>query len=410
MSYRAKLLNPTGVLTAVVLSFVTVAGAQADDEPPAGYGVGPFQELAEPLGKLLKLAIADGRLVLDRTLWRWEHRGKSEEETREAIIQDLIKRGVPRPVAEAQAHVQLQLPDVEQVFEKLFENAREGTIRSRHFSNIFRVEFAGPKFKASMERQEKAIRFDLVEEIGPKRRIQISDEGQGEFRLSLTNDDGSLALVVTQTSDGSLKVTDESRGHGFKAEADSFQEFYDKEPAYVEERLIPLLNHLAIVLPLSRDRAEVQKAVLDQLEAMRSANVEEFEKLVAQLDDEDFTVREAAYERITAGIRRFGPLARKLADDPDSPFPPETQARIGRLVDELADSAEAHEFASTNKLVSDVGYLVALIEESPETARPVVAEQLTRLTGQNHGTDPAAWRAWYDSTQAQADASSDEIR
>lgn len=404
MSHLRNLPNPIGVLAALVLGFVSVAGLHAADDVPSGHGKGPFQELAGPLNKLLKLTIDDGHLLLDRSHWDQDNGGKTEEQIKEEIIQQWVQKGLPRQFAERRAEQEVQAPDVQRVFQSLQQNAGTHSAGMRSSNNFLRIDFAGPKLMASFERQEKSIRFEFAEQIGPQRRIQIADNGQGAFRLSLATDDASLVLILTQRSDGSIAVAELSADRSFTAQADSFLDFYGKERDYVEDRLFPLLEHVGILLPLTRFTPAVQQAVLGQLEAMKPANAEEFEKLVSQLDDEDFSVREAASARITSEFRRFGPLARQLADDEDAPLSPETQARLGRLVDEFSDDEEAHQFANAGKLNSDVDYLVTLLEELPETARPILVERLAQLTDQKLGTDPAAWRAWYKSTQVRAEA------
>ncbi len=373
----------------------------ADEPSQDGLGDGPLREFSGEVGRLVKLKIDQSRLLLDRDHWHREIAGKTEAELKEEIIQQWVQRGLPRQFAERRAEQEAQAPHVQRLFQQLQGKAGMHSAGTRSSNNYTRLDFAGPKLAALFERSGHSVRMEFNEQVGLQRRIEIADNGTGGLRLVIATEDGSLILLASQRVDGGFALAELNSTGAFSAQADSFLDFYRDHRDYVEKRFLPLLGHVGMGLPLTRYADTVRRAVLGQIQARRPENQDEFERLVQQLDSEEFETRESATEALIQGFPRFGALARAWVEDDDAVLSPEARSRLGRVVEEFADQEQANLFATAGGLADDVAYLIELLGELDQDDRDVIAIQLAKLTEQDFGPDTSKWKAWLEANADQ---------
>lgn len=55
-------------------------------------------------------------------------------------------------------------------------------------------------------------------------------------------------------------------------------------------------------------------------------------------------------------------------------------------------------FLTDQKLLKSPEFLIGLFDVAADDQKSLVAEQLEEVTGQNHGTDPDAWKKWLNTS------------
>jgi RNA polymerase sigma factor (sigma-70 family) len=334
--------------------------ARAGDDPPrppVKEGKSPlladgyFQELKEPLQKMFGMKLDGGQLKIH---WR------SKREPVEAHFLDL----------------------------------RAATGSSREISHTgnrthFVRDFAG-KCEGTLIQRGKPVHLRVQESAEPGRTIELSDDGTGGFWLQISHPDGDY-IMLKQTSRGAISALSAVAGNTFAGQGESFTAFYKQHRQAMDRDFLPVLDRFGIAPFLSPMEARVRKAVLAQL--VRSPEtVAQAEKLIVQLDHDEFAVRTQADRSLHDRYALYEEVIQKKLND--AAVSAEVRQALLRLVNRNGDFARVRQTIELLDLTRDAAYVVDLVELASKEERPKVFAHLARVTGQNHGDNVAAWREW----------------
>ena len=362
---------------AVLCVFLTLIVPAAAGAGAAGAKKGKLEELSKHVAKVLKLTVSGKSLCLDRAHWA-------------------PPPAKPvNPVGPVQVRINVggrNRSGVETAFRALQSAAGARSSSRSGWNDRVSVTFSGAGLYGRLNVQGGFIQVVLREEKGPKNNLDVSDDGLGSLRIVHSNSDGDI-LVLVQGGEGRLTVVhvvgDEMTG----VKAESFRAFYRKNVAYVEEGLFPSLKRIGIGLPPGRFSPKVVQAVCGRLRPLAAEERAEYAKLIRGMDDEDFHRREAATKALSEAFARYAALVKETLKKPPSV---EVKERLEGVLGAHADQQEVEEFVSSMGLLSDVGYLVQLTAKAAGADRVAAGRRLEKLTGQKLGSDPAAWKRWWE--------------
>lgn len=340
---------------------------------------GPIQEKRIGLQSLLKLKWTGERLYLDRDHWNVPFAGRSQSEITSEVERLLEKRGVELSADDDHRHQRrmAQGSNVERLFHELRGNS------GGHYSGGGNAEHVSASFRHSDMECRLEIRpgrFECVlqELTGTSRLMRIVESDKGleilllgdlvhRFRCS---DDG--VTVVEIFDDESLKFT-----------APSFAELYQKEPRFVEMRLFALWDHIGITLPASRFSPDVVDRLLEVLASDETQLKAEVDQLVADLDADRFTTREAAYKKLSANLRGYYDHLYSKKDDKSISV--EVLARVKKLLSTNTVGEVSHRDAvvSALELDNNVDYLEELLTVIDDDRKKAIAEHLETIKASN---------------------------
>ena len=239
------------------------------------------------------------------------------------------------------------------------------------------------------------MKLTLREKSGPRRTLQINDDGKGSVRISLTGDADHYFLRIKQRPDGSVLVQELRGDFAFASKEKSFLVFYRKHRQYVEQRLVPVMKHVGIAPPVIATDAETSAGVLAMLTPIESNVKSEFDELVSRLGSDSFQERQRATKTLNDNLKRFKPLMQRAAGEPK--IGAEAKRRIARVLLKRAaeDDRNADGIIAGLELDRNAGYLIELLAKTTDQKqRGLLVDRLRTVTGQTLGDDTAAWRAW----------------
>ena len=247
------------------------------------------------------------------------------------------------------------------------------------------------------------FRFEFRERAFPHRLLIVEQTGP-QLTLTLY---GDIVLRLKQAEDGSIRVVETMEDELVTRSSESLGKLYQTDPEFVETRLFPLLFHIGIIPPASRFDSSIIDRVVERLTiALETSDAETAFKLIAELDADDYQIRQAATKRLEAKIEQFRELLVAAANDQDASF--EKRSRIKFLLDkDSLDSVESDGLISSLRLLEDPQYLAIIMQELGEDDCKPIAHRLEQLTGETLGTDVDAWRRWLAKAEAKQAIGSD---
>lgn len=377
-----------------VLGAAGLWGSAGAAEPAGpGFERGRLSELASDVNKVLQLTLDGDRLRLDRDRRQAEFAKMKPDEILAALTERLVKRGFPKQFAQDQARQMMGQPALEFGWQELQQAAGANHTGTSGGQGSRELRFGGRGLTGILSVRDKLLRVSLTEEASPDRAIEITDDGQGMLRLNLSKGDGTQLLVLLQSPKSKLHVVDIRGERARNFTAASFLELYRGQREYVDGELFPLLRHVGIGTPLSAYAGVVQDRVVARLEPMSKDEEARATAALDALEADDFQEREQAAAVLSSHFDRWRDvILRRLRDES---LTAETQARLKRLLAERPDNESVDELISRLGLPTDIPYLIHLLGAVPAERRPVVADALKRLTGQDFGTDPVRWKSWH---------------
>lgn len=154
--------------------------------------------------------------------------------------------------------------------------------------------------------------------------VEQDDQGLGLFvDCDVTN----YHLIVRQKPDGSFLVQEIRGRRAFAAYETSFLTFCCKHRAFADQTLLPLMEHLGIAPPEASHHPDIDAAVLAGLEQPSvEPDGEDSQRLLRQLGDDNFQVREQATQKLKEGFATYQTLLREAVNDKSHSL--EARARI----------------------------------------------------------------------------------
>jgi type II secretion system protein G len=372
------------------------AAEEKDGSAPAAEK-GRLAELAPVIRRLIPLTVEKGALRLDREAWNRPPEGKAAEDLKAEFEAALVKQGLPKEWAARQAAEMSEAPDAERIF-NLLQLASKSHGSSRSSGNNERsMQFSGGGLAAKLSIRGNAVQIELSEEKGPRRSVDVEDDGEGAFRMVAAGGDGAFLAVVHQARGGRFSVAFVEGEQPFAAAAPTFPAFYREHRGVVEQRILPLLALLGVGAPLTPENPLVREAVLSGLRPVGDGEREEAERRIRALDDADHAKREEATQFLIKNGGRHRAMLEEALKRPA--VSPEASARLTRILAENVTRRRAVDLAEALKLAEDPAFLVRLLAEAKEEDRPGVAAALEKATGQKLGTDAEAWTKWLETAK-----------
>lgn len=355
---------------------------------------GPLQKLSEHVSKVLKLRWKGGRLDLDDDHWEKARQGKTREEYAEEIAKRLIARGLPEEWARRQARSRAEASGLDLTFAQLQKDIGAHGSQERVTQGRKRRSFAGQSLSASY----LLVGFDrtitLIEELKPERVLIVKDRVDGMLSVSLIEPTGNMVLILRQDPNGDASVLHVSGREVRRFHGKTFLDLYRRNRTYVDKTLLPVLQEIGVLPPMSIDDPKLAKAAVTRLRHMQDEGLEEeAAELIAQLDSSEYLDRQAAYKKIAENFLRYRDQVQAALKSPKT----SREARM-RLEKVVADNATIENYGAIlegMKLLDDPGYLVSLLEIAEDDQdRAAVVARLKTVTGQDFGGDAEKWQKW----------------
>jgi hypothetical protein len=383
-------------LAVVGVTFVGALSAHpALAQTGPGFEDGKLNKVSKHVSKLIKLAVGEKHLRLDRKHWEGDTAGKTVEQRKKAIVAKLLKRGLPEKYAISQAAREVTQPRVTQAFNELrtatsYSRAGSSSSGKSERSNYF----GGRGFYGRLATSSNGlVEMELREEDGPQRRLTVRDNGKGTMRLEYSSDEHDFLLLIQQSKNGSVKMVYMVGDETLAGSAESFHALYAKHREQFDTKIFPMLRHVGVVPPLTPLSTPVVKTVLAKLVPVDGDRRRQTEQLIAQLQNDSFAKRDEATKKLFAETARHEPVIEEMLKDKD--LDPETKMRLEKVIkSHRAKNLEVEQLIVSLKLTDDAKYLVGLLPDTTEQDRPNVVAALERLTGQKLGTDVSAWKKW----------------
>jgi hypothetical protein len=339
--------------------------------PPAKsplLGEGVLQQVRRPLEQIFQFKIAGATLKADRQSW-----GTAVKEADKAAVRG--PRGSEHPI--------------EAIFGKI-QAAAGASSTSMTTGRHREISFSGNKMNGNLYLRGDTLRLSLEEAQAPQRTLEYRDDGQGSFRLQVMHPDGDL-ILMSQGRKGAFAVVALLGNQSFSGKGESFVAFYRQHRQEMDTLVLPALASLGIQPVLSPNTPRVRQAVL-ALVLWTPETLEEGKRLLADLDDDKIVVREKASRLLKERFEVHKDLIQEKLRDKASPL--EVQKRLQQILDGQADSARANQIVTALNLTQDAAYVVSLLDHAaPDQISPII-HHLEQITGEKHGSDPAAWKEW----------------
>jgi hypothetical protein len=386
-------------------------GADLTATPLAGDG--ELVKLHDLTEKIFQFKIESGQLRIDRAAW--DREGKefaSAEAAQAAAATNNMPPGFvqnPRMLAMDKERRDRTIatmggppPALHAIFRVIEQRARQasrsfmgegGDLPSSSIHNGWKEwqsGFVGEGLVGDLRTNNGGEELLLQEQQPPRRMLEFRAGSDGSMLLQLTDRDGNT-IVLRQNGQGQFVLAIVADKTTSASEAESFIACFKQHRQQLESEVLPVLAKIGIRPILSTEAAEVREAVLASLLRGSQARAEG-QRLLSDLDDDSYEVREAASMALSKRFALFGDIIReKLSDKTNSA---EVQSRLQRIVADQSDSELPARTAEALGLAGDPAYLVNLLDLAADRELPVVVSRLEQITGQRLGSDRAAWKTW----------------
>jgi hypothetical protein len=340
-----------------------------------------YEQQKEAIAKLAKLTVSDFGLVLDRAAW-----GASGGRQ---------KIGMPN---QGMGRVQVFVGaggGNQSGADKLFWGiaAAAGVMgrSSATINNTKTLSFSG-KLAGELKTAGESVKLGLREDGGAAYDLDLTDDGKGTLRLVVSTATGDVLLFL-QLPSGVVSAALIRNGKATGTQARSFRELYERDPAFVEAHLFPMLRSASVGLPPPLTGEEVVAEVCRQLRPTPAADREAYAKLLAELDHTSYDRREAASKKLAEQYARFAPMIEKTLDL-DQPPSEEVVTRLKDIYTAQSGAAQLAQLVKSLDLIGNARYLARALDQTKAADRAAMVARLQKLTGQKIGNDPDAWEAW----------------
>lgn len=334
-------------------------------------GDGPFRDVRKHLEGIFQFTLKDGRLQLDRRRW-----GQAPKE--EVVGRFAGARFGPG------AH------PLEGPFRQIQSAGRNSSSGMSISGGEREIRFSGATLAGRLHTRGETVRMSLEETKAPHRALEFADEGPAGFRLQLAHADGDLVLL-RQARDGSFTAVALVGDRQLAARGESFVDLYRKHRKDLDALVLPPLEDLGIRLMLSPQDPKVRRAVLSAV-TRTPEKLAEGKKLIADLDSRKFATRDRATQLLGDRYELYKDLVQEALKGKALSL--EARTRLQNLAARHEDSERVGQTVAALDLLRDGRYLAGLLDEATPEEAPFLVRQLRAATGQDLGSDPAAWRAW----------------
>ncbi len=384
--YTARAIA-SGLLSVLATVSMVVSGWGSTDETDACAN-GPLQEQPDRMRELIRWTLDGPRLAI-RKDWKPISDQQKQKEF-DAKIEAMIERGFDEATARRLAEQTLKNRMVDEPFGAAFmQLARGNSGQGRSSSGDYHeYRFRGRDLHAIGVLENGRMRISFVEQNGPRREWSIDDRDDGHLIFRYFGDD--FLVQMTQKSDGSIHLI---RVQGVKAESyvgKNFAMLRKENPALIEQWLLPMFDHLGFSPPLSHANPVVRQAVIEQLKVSDRFDPDRFDKLLVDLNSENFAARDAATETLRSQRDLYRETIARALEQSDLTL--EVRTRLNRILQTDATDNEVDRFIREQDLVNSPEYLVGLLTPSDDELNQLICRQLERITGESFTPSQARQR------------------
>jgi hypothetical protein len=334
--------------------------AAAADAPQ--FDIGEMKSISKALPTLIKLTLRDGKLALDRA--HWGNEGDLPDPAKQrAAGPALIIGGAGGQTPASHA------------FSKVQQAAGGGGSNRIMMGGNSRISFSSRNVFGLLQEQGDSVKIFLQDQSETRCELDVEDQANGSFRLLLTNADGQL-LTLFQSPKGPLNVVDLTTDTPVVKKFKSFAEFYRNDPAYLDERLMPMLARVGIAPFPGRFSPPVIQTVLARLRPMDDADQQQFDTLLKQLDDDDYDQRQAAIKAMAERYAKFSNAIEQAAKKPASE---EVKVNLRKILEMSEKLREIPKIVASLDLTNDAVYLAQLAGKLDGKDRKAVEARIAEL-------------------------------
>lgn len=359
------------------------------------FGVGPLEEVAEEVGGLLQLQWKDQNIALKRD---WDERKKKVEkdEELEGAIEKLVEGGVDERRLRILTGRALGNPfgkertGVEEAFFKIQSGLGGGGSSSSGGSGMRKgLSFStrGLSGRASLDGDD--VRFSFTETEESERNFEFRDNTNGKLHFMFSYDQLFIRFIQSEEGSTQLIWVEGDKVNAYVGR--TFSDFVNENPQAANKLLFPLFQQLGIQIPMDKTDPHVLNSALTRLEQMQIIDEEEVKQLIKDLGSDSYETRKTASEKLAEGFDRWSAQIEKSLKDESLTF--EAKARLKEIASDNVKS-ETDMLLTGQKLMESPEFLIGLFEVATDEQKTFVADQLEKVTGQNHGTDLGAWKEW----------------
>jgi hypothetical protein len=383
------------------LSMAVSAGEKADPLD-SQYPVGRIRAVETHLNDILKLKLEGDCLAVNREHWAEAvNKGNKDKPKKNAIPGRFGNRIVGGNVV-IQGNVFMMNRmggggnSLAQLFQRL-RTAAGGQGMSMSSSAQGRtMSFNGGGLSVRLTQGAELFEASIQEEETPGLMVKVTERTRGLSILLVAPDPGSV-LILRQGPKGEFSVKEMVGEKAGTHKAASFIEFCSRHDEYATGHLLPLLARAGISIPVGAPSDP--RTIKSVLTAVKFSVDEKAQKeaaaLIVQLDDSEYSKREAATKALTERFLECYPLLSETRKDKD--LTPETKSRLETVFKNSKDKMEMVGAVYTFNRHKDPAFLVGMLDKVKGGDREIVIKALKRLTGKDFGDDAEAWRKHVES-------------
>ncbi|MGD9645485.1 MAG: hypothetical protein AB7U73_07220 [Pirellulales bacterium] len=221
-------------------------------------------------------------------------------------------------------------------------------------------------------------------------RVRIHSEAGDALRIDRkpVGETKIATMEFNQPNTGDLELTVGSGAERTSVRGATLWHLLLAKPELCREHLVPLLENLRPGWGLSRMAEQIEDSLCAAAKEQRVPDRARVARLVAQLGDDRFALRQAADAALRESGAEVLPYLQSL--DPLN-LDAEQRFRVRRIIASLAgDSTSDRPDQVVNWLAADARIWLALLDRDDAARRQLAAGQLTRVLGRPVNFDPLA--------------------
>jgi hypothetical protein len=365
-----------------------------------------IDDSADPVRRLLKVAYQDGRLVLDRNHWEKPFLGKSITDIAKDVESQLTQRGVkiPSNVKNQPVPQIADRPHAVLLFENLQHAATKMGGRSSYSTGNGASRWSKRFSSGGVEWQfiydDDRFMLNMNSEFNAMQQVRVSCADPNSLKITSLTDD--RVFLFEQKAEGPVRLVDITDAEPVSQVADSFAQLYAEQPEIVEDLLFPALGELNFVLPPTRFDPDMIERVISNIRGVSPEASAQFAELLEQIGGKSFSTRDRATRELNKNLDQYLPFV--LDAYRQDQLPLEVKTRLKLVLERYEEEwRELDGLIAKMALTEDADYLVPLLSLVEQRHRPLVADQLEKVTTQQFGADIDAWKKWLADQKPLAD-------
>lgn len=236
--------------------------------------------------------------------------------------------------------------------------------------------------------------------------LLIEAKEDGTLHVDLTTGNGEFLFRFRQSNQGIVYCQELGQSNLFSGSGQTFDEFCQRHPDYVQKRLEPIFVYIGLGAPPNRYSDIVARNVLAELRPVDQKRLEQFKAAIEGLNSDDFDAREKASQALQDRFSDWQEMIQTASNDTE--YPLETRARLKKIFKNSVSEKEVEDLqiAQQGKLDADAPYLVWLLGRSSEEDFKVsesdkkrLVDTLEELTAIKNGNDLDKWKKWMATNQ-----------